>query len=178
MAGNLYIADTGNNCVRSLDAGGTITTIAGTGVGGFIGNGGPAYAATLSAPQGLALGDDGRPYITDTGNNRVRRHLVGGTMTTRLKIPRGLRLRGGGLQPYCNGCGRTTSASPPTRRKAARLVHGAGAIEEHLCETRPGNLVGKIRSLAGGGRRTTCRSSAVGSLIAEQFRQQLTVSPG
>jgi hypothetical protein len=81
------------------------------------------------------------------------------------------------LQPYCNGCGRTTSASPPTRRKAARLVHGAGAIEEHLCETRPGNLVGKVRSLAGGGRRTTCRSSAVGSLIAEQFRQQLTVSP-
>jgi DNA-binding CsgD family transcriptional regulator/sugar lactone lactonase YvrE len=81
-AGNLYIADTGNNLIRKVDAGGTIATIAGTGAGGFSGDGGPADAATLSAPQGLALGGDGSLYIADTGNNRIRRLLVDGTIVT------------------------------------------------------------------------------------------------
>jgi len=81
-AGNLYIADTGNNRIRKVDAGGTITTIAGTGAGGYGGDGGPADAATLSAPHGLALGGDGSLYISDTGNSRVRRLLVDGTIVT------------------------------------------------------------------------------------------------
>jgi len=80
---NLYIGDTGNNRVRRVDlATGIITTIAGTGVTGFAGDGGPATAAQLSVPRGLALGS-GNLYIGDVGNHRVRRvDLVTGTITT------------------------------------------------------------------------------------------------
>ncbi len=74
-SGNLYIADYGNSRVRRVDlATGTITTFAGTGVAGFSGDGGPATAAQISSPWGIAF-DPGNQYlyITDSGNNRVRR---------------------------------------------------------------------------------------------------------
>ncbi|MFH1484229.1 MAG: hypothetical protein ABIG98_08315, partial [Chloroflexota bacterium] len=55
-SGNVYIADSGNNRVRRVDlATGAITTFAGTGVAGFSGDGGPATAAQLNSPRGLAL---------------------------------------------------------------------------------------------------------------------------
>jgi len=80
---NLYIADGGNNLVRRVDlATGTITTFAGTGTSGFSGDGGPATAAEMSSPGGLAV-DLGNLYIGDYGNSRVRRvDLATGTITT------------------------------------------------------------------------------------------------
>lgn len=69
-AGNLYIADFGNNRIREV-AGGAVSTVAGS-VQGFGGDGGPATAAQLNAPQGVALDKAGNLYITDTLNNRVR----------------------------------------------------------------------------------------------------------
>ena len=73
-AGNLYIADTGNDRVRRVDAAtGLITTVAGTGEEGFSGDGGPATQAALDEPHGLAFGGAGNLYIADTGNDRVRR---------------------------------------------------------------------------------------------------------
>jgi len=79
----LYIADNANNRVRRVDlATGIITTLAGTGVQGFSGDGGPATAAQLSGPNGLAL-DSRNLYLVDTGNYRVRRvELATGTITT------------------------------------------------------------------------------------------------
>jgi sugar lactone lactonase YvrE len=71
--GNLFIADTRNHVVRRLAVDGTITTVAGTGVAGAAGDGGPAVAAQLDQPYGLALDDDGSLYIGDRGNFRVRR---------------------------------------------------------------------------------------------------------
>jgi DNA-binding beta-propeller fold protein YncE len=61
--GNLYIADARNHVVRRLAVDGTIDTIAGTGVPGFAGDGGPARDAQLQQPQGLALAEDGTLYI-------------------------------------------------------------------------------------------------------------------
>jgi sugar lactone lactonase YvrE len=80
---NLYIADRLNNRVRRVDlATGIITTLAGTGVAGFGGDGGQATAAQLNSPRGLSL-DSGNLYIGDSGNNRVRRvDLATGTITT------------------------------------------------------------------------------------------------
>jgi len=81
-AGNLYIADSGNNRIRKLDKQGIITTVAGTGDAGFTGDGGPATAAELSAPYGLVFDAAGNLYIADAGNNRVREVNQKGIITT------------------------------------------------------------------------------------------------
>ncbi len=72
--GDLYVADTGNDVVRKVAAAtGVITTYAGTGTAGFLGDGGPATSARLDAPEGVDMGPLGDLYIADTGNRRVRR---------------------------------------------------------------------------------------------------------
>ena len=80
--GNVYIADTGNNRVRKVNAfSGIITTIAGTDIGGFDGDGGPATEAKLDSPVGIAI--DGQDiYIADQSNNRIRRVGLTGIITT------------------------------------------------------------------------------------------------
>jgi uncharacterized protein (TIGR03437 family) len=79
-AGNLYIADTGNNAVRQV-SNGVITTVAGNGTGGYSGDNAPATGSQLSGPYGVAVDPTGNLYITDTGNNRVRK-VTGGVITT------------------------------------------------------------------------------------------------
>ena len=72
-AGSLYIADTGHHRIRKVDPLGVISTVAGTGDWGFSGDGGPATAARLARPQGLALGSAGDLFLADSGNSRIRR---------------------------------------------------------------------------------------------------------
>lgn len=72
--GNLYVADSGNQRIRRIDAATRIvTTVAGSGSVGFDGDGGPALSASLDSPSGVALDGEGNLYISDTGNNRIRR---------------------------------------------------------------------------------------------------------
>jgi uncharacterized protein (TIGR03437 family) len=80
--GNLYIADSVNHRVRKVTRAGLITTLAGTGLAGFSGDGGPANAAQLSSPYGVALDGTGNVYIADLGNARVRRIDGSGVITT------------------------------------------------------------------------------------------------
>jgi sugar lactone lactonase YvrE len=71
--GNLYIADTINHRIRRVDMStGLIYTIAGNGVNGFSGDGGPAIAAEISFPVGIAVDGSGRVYFADESNNRIR----------------------------------------------------------------------------------------------------------
>lgn len=79
-AGNLYIGDGGNSRVRKI-TNGIITTVAGTGVQGFSGDGGPAVEARLSVPWGIAIDTSDNLYIADYGNGRVRK-VAGGVMST------------------------------------------------------------------------------------------------
>jgi DNA-binding CsgD family transcriptional regulator/sugar lactone lactonase YvrE len=72
LRGNLYIADSGNNRVRKVDVAGTITTVAGNGIAGFAGDGGPAAAAELAAPTAVAVDAADNLYIADFLNNRIR----------------------------------------------------------------------------------------------------------
>ncbi len=81
-AGNIYIADTGNNRVRRLNAQGAIMTIAGAGASGFSGDGGDAVSALLNGPQGVAVDGSGNVYIADTGNHRIRKVSPQGIITT------------------------------------------------------------------------------------------------
>ncbi|MCP2297176.1 NHL repeat-containing protein [Nocardia amikacinitolerans] len=71
-AGNLYIADTGNQRVRRVDPAGVITTVAGTGTGGYNGDNQPAINGELNVPEGVAVDWAGNVYISDTVNHRVR----------------------------------------------------------------------------------------------------------
>src|ERR1700722_5172376 len=81
-SGVVYLSDTDRNLIRKIDAKGIITTIAGTGVAGFAGDGGPAIAGQINLPYGLAADLAGNVYFADLGNNRVRRIAPDGSITT------------------------------------------------------------------------------------------------
>jgi len=81
-AGNLYIADTFNNVIRRVDGAGQITTFAGDGKDGYGGDNGQAAQATLSSPRGVAADAAGNVYISDAGNDRIRRVDPSGVITT------------------------------------------------------------------------------------------------
>lgn len=81
---NLYVVDHALSTVRKVDAQGTITTVAGNFGGSslFSGDGGPATAATMNAPQSIAVDATDNLYIADSGNNRIRRVDKQGIITT------------------------------------------------------------------------------------------------
>jgi uncharacterized protein (TIGR03437 family) len=79
-AGDLYIADQGNNCIRKV-SGGVITTVAGNGTLGFSGDNGPATNAQLNYPAGVAVDPAGNLYIADLENFRIRK-VSNGVITT------------------------------------------------------------------------------------------------
>jgi sugar lactone lactonase YvrE len=68
----IYIADTGNHRIRRIDELGNITSIAGTGIPGYSGDGGPAVDAQLNTPSDVAIAPNGTLYIADTNNSVVR----------------------------------------------------------------------------------------------------------
>jgi Thrombospondin type 3 repeat/NHL repeat len=72
-SGNLYVTDYGNNRIRKIDAvSGIITTIAGNGVAGYGGDGGPATSASIKYPSRSFVDPIGNVFIADTFNQRVR----------------------------------------------------------------------------------------------------------
>jgi uncharacterized protein (TIGR03437 family) len=80
-SGNLYIADAHNMRVRMVTPNGIISTVAGTGVQGFSGDGGPATSATLNVPASVMF-SNGNLYIADSSNQRIRKVSSNGTITT------------------------------------------------------------------------------------------------
>jgi uncharacterized protein (TIGR03437 family) len=82
-AGNLYICDSSNQNIRRVNlASGIITTYAGNGLAAFFGDGGPATAASLQFPLGVAVDKSGNLYIADAGNNCIRRVSPSGAIVT------------------------------------------------------------------------------------------------
>jgi RHS repeat-associated protein len=81
-SGNIYIADSSNNCIRKVDTSGIITTVAGDGTYGYSGDGGPAAQAKLSSPSGVAVDAPGNLYIADTTNHCIRKVDTSGIITT------------------------------------------------------------------------------------------------
>jgi sugar lactone lactonase YvrE len=99
-AGNLYIADTGDNMVREVNVDGVISTVAGDGEQGFGGDGGAATSALLDAPIAVAVDLNGNIYIADKHNNRIR-EVSGGVIAT---------IAGTGVAGFSGDGGAATSA--------------------------------------------------------------------
>jgi uncharacterized protein (TIGR03437 family) len=104
-AGDIFIGDTGNHRIRLVTPDGVIHSIAGTGAAGFAGDGGPATAALLNAPQGLFLDGAGDLYFADTGNNRIRRLVPDAAapapviQSTAITVVNAISLREGAVAP-------------------------------------------------------------------------------
>ncbi len=82
LAGNIYIADAGNNRIRKVSTTGLISTFAGNGIPGYSGDGVPAIATSLFYPSSIAADTLGNIYIADQLNNRIRMVSPAGMITT------------------------------------------------------------------------------------------------
>jgi sugar lactone lactonase YvrE len=99
--GTLIIADEFNHRIRRVDPSGTITTLAGSGIGAYCGDGGPATSGCLQFPFGVLADGSGAVLVADTSNHRIRLVDAGGTITT---------VAGNGSGSFCGDGGPATSA--------------------------------------------------------------------
>jgi sugar lactone lactonase YvrE len=100
--GNVYVSEYSGHRVRKIDASGYISTVAGTGVNGYNGDGIEARSAQLSFPMGLTLDGENNLYIADNGNARVRRVSPAGIIST---------VAGNGIESFAGDGGPAISAS-------------------------------------------------------------------
>ncbi len=83
LNGELYVLETGSQTVRKVTKDGKVVLVAGRpGIQGYFGDGGPANKAMLKTPAGIELDSKGNLYITDMGNNRIRKVTPDGIITT------------------------------------------------------------------------------------------------
>jgi trimeric autotransporter adhesin len=136
--GNLYIADIYNRRIRKVSAAGIITTIAGDGLFGYSGDGGPAASAELGSPVGVALDASGNLYIADAGNYRIRKVSAAGIITT---------VAGNGSNNYSGDGGAAANAQLSEPEGVA--VDAAGNV--YIADT----ANQRVRKVASGGVITT-----------------------
>jgi sugar lactone lactonase YvrE len=142
--GSVLIADQGNHCVRRVEADGTIRTIAGTGVSGLSGDGGPAVEAMLECPDDVVVDLDGTIYIADADSRRVRKVTPDGLIST---------YAGGGRRGESGDGGPATAA---TLQPVALALDDAGNLYVADLENHRVRMItteGTIHTLAGTGRR-------------------------
>jgi sugar lactone lactonase YvrE len=144
--GNLYIADTGNNCIREVSASSqSITTIAGNGSGGFSGDGATAISAQFDQPWGVTVAVNGNLYVADFGNNRVRKiDMATGVITT---------VAGNGSSSYTGDGSAATAAT--LNGPAGVVTDPAGnlyiADSENNAIRKVNGATGEIATIAGNG---------------------------
>jgi sugar lactone lactonase YvrE len=102
LTGNLFIADTGNCRIRKVATNGIITTVAGNGSPGYLGDGETATNAELNSPSGVIVDASGNLFIADTYNNVIREVGTNGIIAT---------VAGNGTQSYSGDGGPATNAS-------------------------------------------------------------------
>jgi uncharacterized protein (TIGR03437 family) len=118
---NLYIASASGHQVRMVSPDGTITTVAGTGISGSSGDGGPANQALLRTPVSLAADASGNLYIADSADNRIRRIAADGTMST---------FAGTGIPGFSGDGGLATAAQLSSPSAVAIDAHGALVVAD------------------------------------------------
>jgi sugar lactone lactonase YvrE len=151
-AGNLYIADEGNQRIREVIAAtGTISTVAGNGQYGYTGNGGPATNAALATPTGVALDRTGNLYIADSYNYVIRQVNTNGVIST---------VAGNNQRGYSGDGGPATSAELNSPQNVALDPAGnlyiADTYNVVIREVTASN--GIIATVAGNGSPQICSS--------------------
>jgi len=101
-AGTVYVGDQGNHRIRKILPDGTVSTLAGSGTAGFAD--GPGAIARFWSPMGVAVDSAGTVYVADTNNNRIRKILPDGTVST---------LAGSGTAGIADGAGATAQFDNP-----------------------------------------------------------------
>jgi uncharacterized protein (TIGR03437 family) len=154
--GNMYIADTANNVVRMVTPGGAISTYAGNGsvTVGILNDGGQANLAGLYKPAGLAMDSSGNLYISDYGNNRIRK-VIGVGLTNAGVIS--TIVDGNGDQGFAGDGGLATQAHIYGPR--AMAVDSSGALYFADSES---NMIRKVVPAAATGTITLVAGSTSG----------------
>ena len=149
-AGNLYIADTGNNRIRKVAPDGVISTIAGNGTAGDDGDGGLALSAQLDSPRDLAVDAAGNVYVADFNNDRIRKltpvtGVVPPAPVEALNLVSAASLLPSPIAPgqiatvYGSGLGPPTAAGP--KLKAPGLLDTLVADTQVLFDGKPAPLL-------------------------------------
>jgi Big-like domain-containing protein len=174
-AGNLYFADSTQNRIRRIDTNGIITTYAGTGLSGPLGDGGAAAAATFSSPSGLRY-KNGALYVADLQNYRVRRiDLTTNAVTT---------IAGNGV-PYYAGDGGPATSAQLTPQTLTFDTWGNMWVSDAL-RVRKIDLNGIITTAAGDGYSGACGNNVpatqtevgAGGLFWDPIGSRLLISEG
>ena len=146
--GNLYITDFNNYRIRKIGPSGIITTVAGNGIKGYGGDGGPATEAQINSVYGISVDQFGNIFIADTGNCRIRMVDASGIITT---------VAGSG---YCNfPCVNTGDAGPATEAILCLPEDVFVDVSENLyivtydARIRIVDTAGTITIVAGSGKR-------------------------
>lgn len=146
--GNIYIADWGNHRIRRITPTGIITTVAGVGRAGLLGDGGPASKSCLNESFGVYADRDGNIYIADSGNHRVRKISSDGIITS---------IAGIGVEGFSGDGGFATEAQ--LNSPQAVFVTNSKEIyinDEHNHRIRRILPSGLIITIAGNGRADYC----------------------
>lgn len=142
-AGNIYIADQYNHCIRKVASSGIISTVVGSGVAGFSGDGGPATLARLNYPIGIAFDASGNLLIADASNSRIRKVTPAGIITT---------IAGTGARAYTGDGTAATSAAINLPQDIAQDIAGNIYIADRdNHRIRKINTAGMISTVAGTG---------------------------
>jgi sugar lactone lactonase YvrE len=140
VSGNIYIADTGDHRIRVVQAG-IISTVIGSGIQGFSGDGGDATKAELDLPGGVYLDSTGNIIVSDTGNQRVRQ-VASGTITT---------LAGGGLGDNADPKSATLAAPYKVFEDASGNVFFADQANNRIRVFSPGKGVSTVAGTGSAG---------------------------
>ena len=156
-AGNVYVADTGNNRVRKIAPGGTVTTLAGDGTAAFVD--GTGTAARFNAPSGVAVDVAGSVYVADTYNHRVRKVSPSGVVTT---------LAGNGTGAFLDGTGTAAELYYPN----GVAVDVAGAVyvaDKGNNRIRRIDPQGVVTALAGNGTAAFLDGAGTGAKLSGPY---------
>jgi uncharacterized protein (TIGR03437 family) len=141
-AGNLYIADLGNLRIRKVSANGNISTVAGNGVQGYSGDGGPAINASLNMPLGVAVDPSGNLYIVDPVSQVIREVTLDGNINT---------IAGTGQPGFRGDGGPATAAQIAGPTGIAADPFGNIFFIDGTTRIREINSAGTINTIAGNG---------------------------